>query len=104
MIAHVALLIAVILVAAKVGGELATRLKQPPVVGELLMGLFLGSLPFRFAAELGSDAAVDVLSQLGVLILLFEVGLESTVRDVLAVGASATRVAILGTIGSFCAG
>ena len=104
MIAHVALLIAVILVAAKVGGEVATRLKQPPVVGELLAGMALGSLPFPLAGQLGSDTAIDVLSQIGVLILLFEVGLASTVRDVLEVGPSAVRVAVLGTIGSFCAG
>lgn len=102
--AHVALLLAVILVAAKLGGELATRLKQPPVLGELLAGILLGNLHFLQLRQLGTDPSVDLLSKLGVLILMFEVGLESTVRDVLAVGAIGARVAILGTVASFGAG
>jgi Kef-type K+ transport system membrane component KefB len=104
MVAHVALLLALVLIAAKVGGEIATRLKQPPVLGELLAGMVLGNLPFHFSGELGSNASVDMLSQIGALILLFEVGLESTVRDVIDVGAAASRVAILGTVGSLGAG
>src|SRR5215813_646537 len=93
MVAHLALLLAVVLVAAKVGGEIATRLRQPPVLGELLAGLLLGALPWSEFRNLGSDRTVDMLSQLGVLILLFEVGLESTVRDVLHVGKAAVAVA-----------
>jgi Kef-type K+ transport system membrane component KefB len=103
-VAHVALLLALVLVAAKVGGEIATRLRQPPVLGELLAGLLLGALPWAEFRDLGSDRTVDMLSQLGVLILLFEVGLESTVRDVLHVGKAAVAVATLGTIGSFVTG
>ncbi len=104
MVAHVALLLALVLIAAKVGGEVATRLKQPPVLGELLAGMVLGNLPFRFSSELGSNSSVEILSQIGVLILLFEVGLASTVRDVISVGVPAARVALLGTAGSFVAG
>ncbi len=103
-VAHVALLLAVVLVAAKLGGELATRLKQPPVLGELLAGLLLGNFPLPGTRELGTDPAVDMLSQLAVLMLLFEVGLQSTVREVLSVGAAAIRVALLGTVGSLAAG
>jgi Na+:H+ antiporter len=104
VVAHVALLLALVLAAAKVGGEIATRLRQPPVLGELLAGLLLGALPWSHFHDLGSDPTVDMLSQLGVLILLFEVGLESTVRDVLNVGKAAVAVATLGTIGSFAVG
>lgn len=103
-IAHVALLLAVVLVAAKLGGEAATRLKQPPVLGELLAGIVLGNLPLPGTHGLGTDPAVDVLSQLAVLLLLFEVGLQSTVREVLSVGGAAIRVALLGTVGSLVAG
>ncbi len=102
--AHVALLLAVILLAAKLGGELATRLKQPPVLGELLAGILLGNLPFVGLRSLGADPSVDLFARIGVLILMFEVGLESTVRDVLSVGATGARVAILGTVASFAAG
>src|SRR5262249_41362957 len=103
-VAHVSLLLALVLVAAKLGGETATRLRQPPVLGELLAGVLLGNLPWSTLRNLGTDPTVDMLSQLGVLILLFDVGLESTVREVLSVGVTATRVAVLGTMGSFAAG
>lgn len=45
-VAHVALLIALVLTAAKVGGEIAVRLKQSAVLGELLAGMLLGNLPW----------------------------------------------------------
>jgi Kef-type K+ transport system membrane component KefB len=104
MIAHVALLLAIAIVAAKAGGELATRAKQPPVLGELLAGIVLGNIPLHTLAALGTDPAIDVLAQIGALLLLFEVGLESTVNEVLEVGGAATRVAVLGTLGSFAVG
>jgi Kef-type K+ transport system membrane component KefB len=103
-VGHVSLLLALVLVAAKLGGEVATRLRQPPVLGELLAGVLLGSLRWSEFRDLSADPTVDMLSQLGVLILLFEVGLESTVRDVVSVGAAAIRVAVLGTVGSFACG
>jgi Kef-type K+ transport system membrane component KefB len=102
--AHLALLLALVLVAAKLGGEVAVRLKQPAVLGELVAGIALGTLPPVLFRELGNSPSIDVLSRLGVLILLFEVGLECTVRGVLKVGAAAARVAVLGTLGSLAAG
>ncbi|HEY1958304.1 MAG TPA: cation:proton antiporter [Polyangiaceae bacterium] len=104
MIAHVALVLAVVLVAAKLAGEGASRLKQPPVLGELLAGIALGNLPWTLGRALGTDASLDLLAQLGVLLLLFQVGIESTVRDLLEVGADAARAAVLGTVGSFAVG
>jgi Kef-type K+ transport system membrane component KefB len=102
--AHLALLLALVLVAAKLGGEIAVRLKQPAVLGELLAGIAIGSLPSPLFSELRSNDAIDILSRLGLLILMFEVGLECTVRGVLAVGASAAAVAVLGTTGSLAMG
>jgi Kef-type K+ transport system membrane component KefB len=102
--AHVALLLAAVLIAAKLGGEAATRLRQPAVLGELVAGIALGNLPWLPLREPGANVSVDMLSRLGVLILMFEVGLESTVKDILAVGADAARVAGLGTLSTFGAG
>jgi Kef-type K+ transport system membrane component KefB len=96
-VSSLGLFIAVILVAAKLGGDIASRLKQPPVLGELVVGTLLGSLPLAFLERLRTDASVDMLGRVGALVLLFEVGLDSTVKDVMRVGVASTRVAILGT-------
>jgi Kef-type K+ transport system membrane component KefB len=74
------------------------------VLGELLAGIAVGSVPWAFTRSFASDPSVDLLAQLGVLVLLFEVGLHSTVRDLLEVGAAAARVALLGTVASFAFG
>jgi Kef-type K+ transport system membrane component KefB len=103
-VSRLALALAVILAAAKVGGELATRLKQPSVLGELLAGILLGSVPLPFFAAIHDDPHLDILARLGALILLFEVGLESTVHEVMQVGFASARVAVLGTIGTLIAG
>lgn len=77
-------------------GHLAVRIGQPAVLGELLAGVTLGSFDLAVigwfqATE--SDAAIDILARLGVIILLFEVGLESTIRDMLKVGLPSLLVA-----------
>ncbi len=103
----VVLALAVILVAAKLGGDLATRLKQPAVLGELLVGVLLGNLALIGVPWLDfikDDATVDVLARLGVLILLFEVGLESTVGDMMKVGVPSLLVAVLGVVAPFALG
>ncbi len=69
---RLALAMAVVLVAAKVGGDLAVRAKQPSVLGELLAGILLGSLPLAFFRELRTDASFDMLARVGVLVMLFE--------------------------------
>jgi len=103
-IARLALSSALVLVVAKVGGDVATRLKQPSVLGELIAGILLGSVPLPFLETLRTDPGMDVLAGLGVLVLLFQVGLESTVRDVARVGGHAAAVAVLGTVGVLVAG
>ena len=106
-VAHVVLALAAILAAAKLGGDLAVRVGQPAVLGELVAGVLLGNLDLAgvgWFRSLTADASVGMLAQLGVLILLFGVGLESTVRDMLKVGASATLVAVLGVVTPFALG
>src|SRR5512137_3200562 len=87
--ARVALALAVVLGAAKLGGHLAVRAGQAAVLGELVAGLLLGNLDLlgvgAFEA-MAADPAVDLLARLGVILLLFQVGLESTVRQMLSVG------------------
>lgn len=106
-VAGVVLAVAVILLAAKLGGDLATRIGQPAVLGELLFGVILGNLSLFGLPGLDAirdNTFVDILARIGVLILLFEVGLESTVGQMLRVGLSASLVATLGVIAPFALG
>jgi Kef-type K+ transport system membrane component KefB len=103
----VVLALAVILAAAKLGGHLAVQLGQPAVLGELVAGVVLGSLDLAglgWLAGIESDQTVEILARLGVVILLFEVGLESTVRDMLKVGLPSLLVAVLGVAVPFTLG
>ena len=105
--AAILLALAVILAAAKVGGDLATRAGQPAVLGELMAGVLLGNLGLvgiHWADSFKTNVTLDVLAQLGVIVLLFEVGLESTVRDMLKVGLPSVLVAVLGVVAPFALG
>ena len=105
--APVILALAVILTVAKLGGHVASRLGQPAVLGELVAGVLLGNLHLlgvEWFHGIASNASVGVLAQLGVLILLFQVGLESTVRDMLKVGLPSLLVAVLGVAAPFALG
>ena len=106
-LADLILSLALILATAKIGGHVAARFGQPPVLGELGAGVVLGNLTFAgFSGleSLKSDVALDTLSQLGAILLLFQVGLESTVAQMLEVGRSSFFVATLGVIGPFLLG
>lgn len=101
------LALAVILAAAKIGGDLATRAGQPAVLGELVAGVLLGNLGLvgvTGAEPLKANVTLEILAQLGVIVLLFEVGLESTVRDMLKVGLTSLLVAVLGVVTPFALG
>lgn len=91
-------LLALLWLGAKIGGELALRAKLPAVVGELCTGLALAALAKRFPGfpDVGAAPAVDVLANLGVLVLMFAVGLESTVPQMFKVGMASLRVAVIG--------
>jgi Kef-type K+ transport system membrane component KefB len=106
-IAGVVLALAVILGAAKLGGDVASRLGQPSVLGELVTGVVLGNLPIFGVTLLESikhDPTIDMLARLGVIILLFEVGLESTIAQMMKVGLSSFVVATVGVIAPFALG
>jgi Kef-type K+ transport system membrane component KefB len=67
-----------ILVTARVFAELATRLKSPAVIGELLAGVMLGP---SLLGWMEPGETIRLLAEIGIILLLFEVGLETDVRD-----------------------
>ncbi|MEQ1572640.1 MAG: cation:proton antiporter [Vicinamibacterales bacterium] len=106
-VAPVVAALAVLLLAGKFGGEIATRIGQPAVLGELLVGIVLGNLSFGGVAPfqaLATNETIEVLAGIGALILLFGVGVESTVAQMLKVGATSLFVAVLGVIVPFALG
>ena len=99
--------VAVMLVAAKVAGEIFERLKLPAVLGELFAGIVIGNLVifgFTTAEPLKTDATIAALAELGVILLLFEVGLESDLGEMMEVGWSSLFVAVVGVIAPFLLG
>ena len=99
--------LAVMLVSAKLAGELFERIGQPTVLGELLAGIVLGNLVllgFSGAEPFEANAVIGAIAQLGVILLLFEVGLESDLKEMAAVGWSSLLVAILGVVAPFFLG
>lgn len=99
-IAQSLLLMALIWSAAKIGGELAQRARLPAVVGELIAGVVLASLHRFFPAlpDVAHHPHADFLASLGVVVLMFAVGLESTVPEMIKVGFASLRVAVVGVV------
>jgi len=97
----------IILLAAKLGGDLFERFNQPAVLGELVLGMIIGNLHvlgFEGFEAFKHDVTLEVLAELGVIILLFEVGLESTVKEMMKVGLASFMVAVFGVIAPFFLG
>jgi Kef-type K+ transport system membrane component KefB len=134
VLAGVLLSLVVIYLAAKIGGEICARINLPSVLGELVGGVIVGvsllhlvvfpegegevnSLIINFletTAGLQPEAAlgvfqaqsevISVLAELGVIILLFEIGLESDLQELIRVGPQAAVVAVVGVAVPFAAG
>jgi Kef-type K+ transport system membrane component KefB len=92
-VGRVILDILIVLIAAKAGGEIAERLGQPAVLGELAFGVVVGPSALGWVEP---TAILTAFAQLGAILLLFEVGLETDLAGVLRVGGAATRVASIG--------
>jgi Kef-type K+ transport system membrane component KefB len=93
--------VALILFFAKLSGHVAETWHMPAVLGELLIGIVLGNLwlvGIDWLEFLKHEHALEILAELGIIFLLFQIGLESNMRELLAVGRSALLVAILGVI------
>jgi Kef-type K+ transport system membrane component KefB len=110
-VAEVLLAIFIILLLAKVVGDVVERAGMPAVLGELAVGILLGnwyfitgSNVFDFFTPHPDDAhamtgnTLDILSRIGVVLLLFEVGLESRVKEMMSVGVSSLLVALIGVV------
>ena len=96
------LALAAILVAAKLLGELAERIGQPAVLGELVAGVLLGSSVLGIVPHDGlAGQLAHVLAELGVLLLLFEIGLETDLREMFRVGPASLAVAVVGVVVPF---
>jgi Kef-type K+ transport system membrane component KefB len=99
--------VAAMLLIAKSGGELFERFGQAAVLGELIGGILVGNLfllGFQGAEALKTNQIIAALAEIGVIILLFEVGLESNLGEMLEVGWSSLLVAVLGVIAPFLLG
>lgn len=93
---QLALSLIVILVVAKLGSELAEHFRQSPVLGELLGGILLVNL---FPAFLGHEKEMLLLlAEVGAVLLLFEIGLESELDELKKVGVTALLVATVGVV------
>jgi len=99
---HILLLeIAAILVAARIGSEVAARLGAPRVIGELGAGVVLGP---SLLGVIAPNEVIRLLAEIGIILLLFEVGLETDVSRLARAGGQAVRLAVLGFIAPFVLG
>ncbi len=91
----------IMLVAAKLMAELFERLRQPAVAGEILAGVLIGPSLLSWAAP---SEITSLLAEIGVIFLLFTVGLETKPAAIFKVGKQAAVVAVLGVIAPFLGG
>jgi len=91
----------IIFVAAQIAGQLARWLKLPGVVGEIVAGCVIGPSLLGWIAP---SEPLEVLSEIGVVLLLFAVGLETRIDEMKRVGRSAFFVGVLGVIVPFVLG
>ncbi len=91
----------VMFVAAKLAAEIFERLKQPAVAGEILAGVIIGPGVLGLVAP---SELTDALAEIGVIFLLFLVGLETKPADIFRVGARAMFVAVFGVVVPFIFG
>ena len=89
------------LLAAKLAAELFERLRQPAVVGEILAGVIIGPSVLGLVAP---SEFITMLAEVGVIFLLFTVGLETKPSSILRVGKSAAMVAVMGVVLPFLGG
>jgi Kef-type K+ transport system membrane component KefB len=94
-----------ILVAAKLLGELAEKIGQPAVLGELLAGVLLGASLFGLLQpSLPKMHVIHLMADIGVVLLLFQIGLETNLPRLLKVGPASTMVACVGVVLPFVMG
>ncbi|MFH1712490.1 MAG: cation:proton antiporter [Patescibacteria group bacterium] len=98
--------IAILLILAKVSG-LVEKIGQPSVLGELIIGIIIGNLALlgiHLFDVVKDDEIIKFLAELGVVILLFQIGLESNIKEMKKVGVKALMVAVVGVVAPFVLG
>lgn len=99
--------LALIILAARLFAPLAQRIGFPAVLGELLLGVVLGNLVLlgvELFASIARDPIIQFMAELGVVILLLQIGLETRLGDLVRVGARASLVGSLGIVFPFALG
>ena len=90
-----------VLVATMLGNELFRRLDQPPIVGMILGGVVVGPSVLGIYEV---NAETELFAEIGVVLLLFQVGVETRLHHLLRVGGTALAVAVLGVVLPFVGG
>lgn len=101
-VAELLLVLVGIFIATKLFGEAAQRIGQPAVLGELIAGVILGGSVLGLLDP--TDPVIHVLAEIGVMVLLFEIGLHTDLRALIRVGKSATLVGLVGLTLPFLGG
>lgn len=91
----------IILASAKVMAEIFERIRQPAVVGEIIAGVIIGPSLLGWVAP---GDVIGILAEIGVIFLLFNVGLETKPQAIFSVGMRAAMVGVLGVVLPFVAG
>jgi Kef-type K+ transport system membrane component KefB len=100
------LFLAILLIASKIGG-IIQKWGQPAVIGEIGAGIFLSFLAFSglsFIDGIRHSETIAFIAELGAVLLLFQIGLETNIKKMTKVGASAVMVAIIGVVVPFVLG
>lgn len=99
--------LAIILMAARLFAPLAGRFGFPAVLGELLLGVLLGNLGLfglHYFESIPNDPIVAFIAELGVIVLLLQIGLETRLKDLVQVGGTAFLVGSAGIVAPFLLG
>ncbi|MDP2787554.1 MAG: cation:proton antiporter [Pseudomonadota bacterium] len=104
--------LAIILMAARLFAPLAQRIGFPAVLGELLLGVALGNLTLfglHYFDTIAQDPIIAFMAELGVIVLMLQIGLETRLADLVKVGGRAAGVGLVGisipfTLGTFVVG
>lgn len=100
------LMFALVLLAGRIG-DLVQRFGQPPVIGQLVMGMVLAAIGYMgldFMRQITQEPTISFLSALGAALLLFSIGLESNLAEMRTVGVRAVVVATVGVAVPFILG
>lgn len=98
---HFFIVLLTILLTARIFGEVASRLHVPPVIGELLAGVMLGPSLLGWVEP---TAVIKLLAEIGIILLLFEIGIETDIMRLVRTGLKAIMVALAGVVIPFALG